>query len=240
MNKILYNVIIFLFIFSSITKAQSQNLATQRQVALFTDNLDRNNTNSIYNPSNPENYDGTPYYTDNFILGNVYLENEVILSNVALRYNAIADEIEHKETLTIDDKEAKSLVRSKDIYATIMKDTFVFIPFKGYYLVVFDGTNFSLLKKITKKYFPPRKAKNTYERSTLAKFDDRSTYNLYTKNGEMTELPKSKKKILKVFGESSSLKPLKNYIKEQNLDLNKEKDLKKAIMYLDGVQGARL
>ena len=164
----------------------------------------------------------------------------MILSNVALRYNAIADEIEHKETLTSDDKEAKSLVKSKDIYATIMKDTFVFIPFKGYYLVVFDGTNFSLLKKITKKYFPPRKAKNTYERSTLAKFDDRSTYNLYTKNGEMTELPKSKKKILKLFGERSTLKPMKNYIKEQNLDLNKEKDLKKAIMYLDGTQGASL
>ena len=89
MKKILYNVIIVLFIFSTITKAQSQNLASQRQVALFTDNLDRYNTNSIYNPSNPENYDGTPYYTDNFILGNVYLENEVILSNVALRYNAI-------------------------------------------------------------------------------------------------------------------------------------------------------
>ena len=33
------------------------------------------------------------------IVANVYLENEVILSNVALRYNAITDEIEHKETL---------------------------------------------------------------------------------------------------------------------------------------------
>ena len=43
MKKILYHVIIFLFIFSPITTAQSQNLASQRQVALFTDNLDRNN-----------------------------------------------------------------------------------------------------------------------------------------------------------------------------------------------------
>ena len=68
MKKILYHVIIFLFIFSPISKAQSQNLASQRQVALFTDNLDRNNTNSIYNPSNPENYDGTPYYTRQFYI----------------------------------------------------------------------------------------------------------------------------------------------------------------------------
>jgi hypothetical protein len=238
MKKILYNVIIVLFIFSTITKGQSQNLASQRQVALFTDNLDRNNTNSIYNPSNPENYDGTPYYTDNFILGNVYLENEVILSNVALRYNAIADEIEHKETLTSDDKEAKSLVKSKDIYATIMKDTFAFIPFKGYYLVVFDGTNFSLLKKITKKYFPAKKAKNNYETSTLAKFEDRFSYSIYTKNGEMVEFPKSKSKKLKAFGNSEKL--IKDYIKEKDLDLNKEKDLKKVIIYLDGVEGANL
>ena len=54
----------------------------------------------------------------------------------------------------------------------------------------------------------------------------------------MTELPKSKNKKLQAFGNSEKL--IKNYIKEKNLDLNKEKDLKKAIMYLDGVEGASL
>ena len=33
---------------------------------------------------------------------------------------------------------------------------------------------------------------------------------------------------------------IKDYIKEKDLDLNKEKDLKKVIIYLDGVEGASL
>ena len=236
MKKILYNTIIFLFIGYSF--AIAQNINSQRQTELFVRNADKYDTSSLYDPSIPESYEGTPYYLDNFLLGNVYLENEVILGNVALRYNAIGDEIEFKESLNIDDKEAKALVKSKEIYAKIMKDIFVFIPSEGYYLVIFDGDNFSLLKKITKKYFPAKKAKNNYETSTLAKFEDRFSYSIYTKNGEMMEFPKSKSKKLKAFGNSEKL--IKDYIKKYNLDLNKEKDLKKVIIYLDGVERASL
>jgi hypothetical protein len=236
MKKIIYNTIIFLFIACSFASAQNRNL--QRQTEWFVYNADVYDTRSIYDPANPENYEGTPYYLDNFLLGNVYLENEVILSNAALRYNAVADEIEFKESLNSEDEKAKALVKSKEIYAKIMKDTFVFIPSKGYYLVVFDGNNFSLLKKVTKKYFPAKEAKNNYERSTLARFEDRFSYNIYSKDGEMVEFPKSKSKKLKTFGNSEKL--IKGYTKEYDLDLNKEKDLKKVIMHLDGVEGASL
>jgi len=236
MKKTLYNTIIFLFIGYSF--AIAQNINSQRQTELFARNAYKYDTSNLYDPANPENYKGTPYHSDNFLTGNVYIENELILSNVALRYNAIADEIEFKESLNSNDKEVKALVKSKEIYAKIMKDIFVFIPSEGYYLVIFDGDNFSLLKKITKKYFPAKKAKNNYETSTLAEFEDRFSYSIYTKNGEMTEFPKSKSKKLKAFGNSEKL--IKDYIKKYNLDLNKEKDLKKVIIYLDGVEGASL
>ena len=236
MKKTLYNTIIFLFIGYSF--AIAQNINSQRQTELFARNAYKYDTSTIYDPANPENYKGTPYHSDNFLTGNVYIENELILSNVALRYNAIADEIEFKESLNSNDKEVKALVKSKEIYAKIMKDIFVFIPSEGYYLVIFDGDNFSLLKKITKKYFPAKKAKNNYETSTLAEFEDRFSYSIYTRNGEMMEFPKSKSKKLKVFGNSEKL--IKDYIKKYNLDLNKEKDLKKVIIYLDGAEGASL
>lgn len=236
MKKTLYNTIIFLFIGYSF--AIAQNINSQRQTELFVRNADKYDTSTIYDPANPENYKGTPYHSDNFLTGNVYIENELILSNVALRYNAIADEIEFKESLNSNDKEVKALVKSKEIYAKIMKDIFVFIPSEGYYLVVFDGDNFSLLKKVTKKYFPAKKAKNNYERSTLAEFEDRFSYSIFTRNGEMMEFPKSKSKKLKVFGNSEKL--IKDYIKKYHLDLNKEKDLKKVIIYLDGAEGASL
>lgn len=236
MKKTLYNTIIFLFIGYSF--AIAQNINSQRQTELFARNAYKYDTSTIYDPANPENYKGTPYHSDNFLTGNVYIENEIILSNVALRYNAIADEIEFKESLNSNDKEVKALVKSKEIYAKIMKDIFVFIPSEGYYLVVFDGDNFSLLKKVTKKYFPAKKAKNNYERSTLAEFEDRFSYSIFTRNGEMMEFPKSKSKKLKVFGNSEKL--IKDYIKKYHLDLNKEKDLKKVIIYLDGAEGASL
>ena len=156
MKKIINNSLIIIYFACSIGFAQ--NRKTQFATELFVYSADRYDTRSLYDPATPENYEGTPYHVNDFLLGDVYLENEIILSNGALRYNAIADEIEYKESLNDDDESAKALVKSKEIYAKIMNDTFVFIPSQGYFLVIYDGNNLSLLKKVTKKYFPPKKA----------------------------------------------------------------------------------
>lgn len=232
MKKIIKNTLIVIYFACSIGFAQ--NRKTQFATELFVYSADMYDTRSLYDPTTPENYDGTPYYVNDFLLGDVYLENEMILSNGALRYNAVADEIEYKESLNDDDESAKALVKSKEIYAKIMNDTFVFIPGQGYYLVIFDGNNLSLLKKVTKKYFPPKKAQNNYERSTLARFEDRFIYTMYSKNGKTLELPRSKNKKLKAFGGNEKI--VKYYAKEHNLDLNNEKDLKKLTLYLDKIE----
>ena len=233
MKKIINSTLIVIYFACSISFAQ--NRKTQFATEVFVYSADVYDTRNLYDPATPENYDGTPYYVNDFLLGDVYLENEMILSNGALRYNAVADEIEYKESLNDDDESAKALVKSKEIYAKIMNDTFVFIPSQGYYLVIFDGNNLSLLKKVTKKYFPPKKAQNNYERSTLARFEDRFTYTIYSKNGKTLELPRSKSKKIKAFGDDEKI--VKSYTKEQNLDLDKEKDIKKLIQYLDKIQG---
>jgi hypothetical protein len=229
MKKIIKNTLIIVICFAC-SIGFSQNRNTQFKTELFVYSADIFDTRNLYDPAAPENFDGTPYYVNEFLLGDVYLENEIILSNGALRYNAVADEIEYKESLNDDDKSAKALVKSKEIYAKIMNDTFVFIPSQGYYLVIFDGNNLSLLKKVTKKYFPPKKAQNNYERSTLARFEDRFKYTIYSKNGKTLELPKSKNKKIKAFGNDEKI--VESYTKEQKLDLNNEKDIKKLIQYL--------
>ena len=238
MKKIITNTLIVVYFSCSICFVQAQNRKTQFATELFVYSADVYDTRNLYDPATPENYDGTPYYVNDFLLGNVYLEDEMILSNGALRYNAVADEIEYKESLNDDDESAKALVKSKEIYAKIMNDTFVFIPSQGYYLVILDGSNLSLLKKVTKRYFPPKKAQNNYERSTLARFEDRFIYTMYSKNGKTLELPRSKNKKLKAFG--SNEKIVKSYTKEYNLDLNNEKDLKKLTLYLDKIEGYNL
>ena len=236
MKKIINNTLIVIYFACSIGFAQ--NRKTQFATEVFVYSADRFDTRSLYDAATPENYDGTPYYVNDFLLGDVYLENEIILSDGALRYNAVADEIEYKESLNDDDESAKALVKSKEIYAKIMNDTFVFIPSQGYFLVIYDGNNLSLLKKVTKKYFPPKKAQNNYERSTLARFEDRFIYTMYSKNGKTLELPRSKNKKLKAFGGNEKI--VKNYAKEHNLDLNNEKDLKKLTLYLDKIEGFSL
>lgn len=231
MKKTISISVILLFIGFSILTAQKPN--SQREVNQVSEYVDRVNTNDIYDFSNPESYKGTPYYNTEYLLGSVYVNNELSASNVALRYNVFADEIEYKETLETDDSEAEAIVKSSDIYVTIGKDFFIVIPDKGYFHVLYDGENFSFLNKLTKKYHPPRYSKNTYDKGSPPTFSDRNSYFIYTKEGAIHELPNSKKKILAVFGNSE--KELKQYCKENDLNLKEEGDLKKAIMYLDNL-----
>ncbi len=128
-----------------------------------------------------------------------------------------------------DDSEAQAIIKSNDIYIDLDNEFFVFIPEKGYFLVVYDGTNFSLLKKLIKKYYLPRESSNTYDKGSPPTFSDRHDYYIYTKEGAIYEFPDSKKKKLAVFGDKSN--EIKKYCSDNNL--NEEKDLKKAILYLD-------
>ena len=69
-------------------------------------------------------YTGTPYNNANYLLGNVYKDSKLWATNVALRYNAMADEMEIKESLTTDDEEAKVLTKSPDVFVKILNDIY--------------------------------------------------------------------------------------------------------------------
>jgi len=234
-NTISIFAILLFMGFSTLT---AQSLTVQRKVNQFTEYVDRFNTNEIYDFSDPSAYEGTPYHNTSFLLGNVYVNNEINASNVALRYNVFADEIEYKETLATDDSEAQAIIKSNDIYVDIMNDFFVVIPEKGYFLVLHDGSNFSFLKKLSKKYHLPREAKDNFDQGSPPTFSDRSAYYIYTKEGAIFEFPNSKKKILAVFGNSEN--EIKQFCKENDIDLKEEKDLKKVIIFLDSLEGASL
>jgi len=236
MKKTISISVILLFIgFSTLI---AQNLAVQRKVNQFTEYVDRFNTNEIYDFSDPKSYEGTPYHHAEYLLGSVYINNELSASNVALRYNVFADEFEYKETLATDDSEATAIIKSSDIYVSIGNEFFVVIPDKGYFLVLYDGANFSFLKKLTKKYHMPKESTNTYDKGTPPTFSDRHSYFIYSKEGAIIEFPNSKKKILAVFGNSE--KEIKQYCKENDINLKEEGDLKKVIMYLDKLENASL
>ncbi len=187
-----------------------------------------------------DTYTGTPYNHPSYLPGNVYKGKELLATNVALRYNAIADEMEVKESLETPDKEAKVLTKSPDIYVKIGgKDIFVFVPYDGgienggYFQVLTEGNKYDLFKKVKKDFTPAKKATTSITRDIPAKFADKPVYYIVTKDGKFYELPSSRKKKLKVFSDNEKL--VKNYVNSNNLDLNNEKDLIRVIKYYDGV-----
>ncbi|MEL6811132.1 MAG: hypothetical protein AAFP76_07345 [Bacteroidota bacterium] len=184
-----------------------------------------------------DSYTGTPYNHPSYLLGNVYKNDELWANNVALRYNAVADEIEIKESLTTSDSEAKVLTKSPDVYVKIVNDIYIFAPYKGgiegggYFHVLFEGDKVGLFKKPKKSFTPPKKATTSITRDIPASFKDKPVYYLVDKNGKYYELPASRSKKLKVFGNNKDA--IKDYVREKQLDLNIERDLVTVIKHLD-------
>jgi hypothetical protein len=182
-------------------------------------------------------YTGTPYNDPNYLLGNVYKNDELWANDVALRYNAMADEIEIKESLNSDDNEAKVLTKSPDVFVKIVNDIYIFAPYKGgiegggYFMVLFEGDKIGLLKKPKKKFTPEKKATTSITRDLPASFKDKPVYYIVDKSGKYYELPSSRNKKLKVFGTNKDA--IKRYVSEKGLDLNKEEDLLRVIKHYD-------
>ena len=191
-----------------------------------------------------EKYIGTPYNHPEFLRGNVYQNNVLLASNVALRYNAVADEIEIKETLETPISEARPLTKSPDIFVKIVGDIFVFAPFKGgiegggYFQVLHEGSKIDVFKKLNKKFTPEKPAKTSITRAIKAKFTDKPIYYLVTKSGKFYELPSSRNKKLKVFGKNKDA--IARYVSKNRLDLNDEKDLITVCIYFNSLENIEL
>jgi hypothetical protein len=182
-------------------------------------------------------YSGTPYNHPSYLMGNVYKNDSLWANNVALRYNAMADEMEIKESLAAANSEAKVLTKSPDVYVKIVNDIYVFAPYKGgiegggYFQVLFEGNKIGLFKKPKKSFTAAKKASTSITRDLPASFKDKPVYYIVDKNGKYFELPSSRSKKLKVFG--SNRDAIKKYVGENDLDLNEERDLIRVIRHYD-------
>ncbi len=232
------NLILTCFCFLTVIGLYAQNRQLQRETDRFVWRM----SERYVAPDFVDSYEGTPYNSDTFLLGNIYINKELTKSDVAMRYNIYSDEIQIKESIQDDDKNITALIKSPDISVVLMNDTFVYVPKGkglekgGYFQVLTTGKSYSLYKKLSKKYFEPKKAKTSFERDVPAKFEDRHTYFIHFANGGMVEMPEGpKKKMYKAFGEREN--DVKNYCKEKGLDITKEKDLKRLVRHLDTNKG---
>lgn len=206
------------------TNTESENYLTQGTIKVSKDS----------------NYKGSHYANDNFVRGTVYKGQKPVAANVGIRYNAYRDEMEIKENLNQPDISAKVMLKSPDIYVRIANEVFVYLPLdttgmkSGYFQVYFEGTKFELYKKITKDFLEGFESANSYTRDVPAVYKQKENFFLHVKDtGVFMELPSSKRKKLDAFG--SLKKQVKNYTKDEDLNINREKDLIKAVEYADGL-----
>lgn len=195
--------------------------------------------NKDVNFKDTKTYKGTPYNNPSFLLGNIYKEGKLLADNLAIRYNAVADEMEVKQILNSDDENARVLAKSQDIYVKIVDDIYVFVPYQGgvenggYFQVIFEGSQIALYKKHIKDFKPEKKATSSITKTLPAVFKDKPVFYLVTKSGKFYQMPKSRSKKLKVFGEKQN--QMKAFTKQNNLDLNKQEDLLTAVKYYDSL-----
>lgn len=186
-----------------------------------------------------DSYDGTPYNNPSFLIGNVYSGIGLLATNVALRYNAIADEIEIKESLTTPDSQAKVLTKSPEIFVKIDQDIFVFVPYDGgiegggYFQVLLEDKKYDLFKKLIKDFRPLKKASTSITRDIPARFIDRPEYYIVTRSGKFYQLPDKKSKFFKVFSENEQL--VRDYVRDNALNLDNEKDLIRLLRYYNSI-----
>jgi len=228
MKRWFFTLSIFLFLNSPSAIAQNQN--DQPKTASFFEQVDRFGEYEVLRTLDPNSYKGSPYYNRSFVVGEVFIDKKLIETNAALRYNALTDEIEYKETLHNDQEQSKALLKAENLSAIINKDYFIFIKDKGYFLVLFEGNKLSLLKKISKKYCPPKKATTSLTKDFPAEFKNRFHYYLKDEIGELTLIPTSKRESF--FNENEKLK---EFIKGQKLDLNNSSNLVKLVTYYDSL-----
>ncbi|MBT8255252.1 MAG: hypothetical protein KJO23_01815 [Bacteroidia bacterium] len=187
----------------------------------------------------PNDYEGSPYYNEAFVMGNIYEGNKLLGTNIPMRFNIFSNEIEVKENLATPNSEAKPLTKSSDIFVKMGNTIIVLIPFNGsdeegsYFEVLFEGKKVDLMKKVEKEYSPPVKASSSITRDLKAAFTDDVTYFLQTKNGRMYQLPKAKHKKLSIFGPKEPA--LQAFIDENNLNINAQEDLLRVIRQYDSM-----
>ena len=180
-------------------------------------------------------FTGTPYKNKEFKKGTILKNGVAITNNIGLRYNAAKDLFEVKKTSVLKDSQANVLKSSKDISLKLGNERFVFLTpnenntTQGYFIDVYSVENASLYKKIKKVYIPEQKAYTSLASNIAANYKEKVTLYLYTKDGLLVELPSSKSKRIKAFGDKS--KEIKIFVKESKVNINKESGLIEVIKY---------
>lgn len=174
----------------------------------------------------------TIYYKEEFI-GNFYYRHNAYNDEIEIKDTNLKEEIENslstlKELKLIDNKNKKEL----SLKAYKNKDNQIR---NGYLYLLQKNKNYNLFFKANVKYTEGTKPVNSMVRATPNKFSFFNEYYFSQSDDNLTYyIPSKKNNFLKLF-EKKGKEKIKEFIKEQKINLKKESDLIKVFDFLNTI-----
>lgn len=177
----------------------------------------------------PPDIEGSPYLTDEFIMGTVFIKNENPYSAM-MRFNAYQDEIQVKASDGIS-----SLFKREYIWAEIGGQSFKIETYKdrsgtsrGYFVELNQG-KIRLLKRVIREFKMGQPAVSSYSEDTPSRFDQKVTYYLINEGDPAEEVRLRKKDVLGFL----SSKDVDSFVKENKLKLKSESEVIKVLTQIN-------
>ncbi len=177
----------------------------------------------------PPNVEGSPYLTENFVQGTVFIEDEKPYPAM-MRYNAYQDEIQVRGSQGLS-----SLFKRDYVWAVIGPHTFRIEEYErksqttqGYFIELNRG-DLRLLKRITHVFREAEEAASSYSQGKPPRFEEEVSYYLIKEGGPAREVRLRKKDILGFL----SSKEAESYVKENKFRLKSESEVTKLLMHLN-------
>jgi len=223
-TKIFLSILIFANL-STYTYAQFSAIGDHDLVVLTYKKLD----DSI----NVSETEGSPYENETFVIGKAISEKMNISSAFLMRYNIYNDVIEVK-----DKDQLNALLRSFDLYVILSNREYHYAEYldesktikKGYFILLYGGSNIELFSRKTQKYKEAVPTKNSFQAKQPAEFLNSEAFYM-KQEGALLEIPTNKKEFLSEFPGIEA--DLKKFMKANKISLKSENDVIELFTYID-------
>jgi len=177
--------------------------------------------------------EGSPYENETFVIGKAISEKMNISSAYLMRYNIYNDVIEVK-----DKDQLNALLRSFDLYVILSNREYHYAEYldesntikKGYFILLYGGSNIEVFSRKTQKYKEAVPTKNSFQAKQPAEFVDYEAFYM-KQEGALLEIPTNKKEFLSEF--TSIEADLKKFMKANKISLKSENDVIELFAYID-------
>ena len=188
---------------------------------------------------NRSDIQGSPYTSNAFQYTTLYYDGEPV-QNIFYRYNAYNEEIEIKQK-NLENEPIRALGKDKKISILVNGQPLSFKTFidkkgntlNGYLLTLVEGEEYTLYKRINVKFTEGQKAQNSFVKAIPAKFSKFTEYYVEAKDvNRIDEIQLKNKKLLKLLP-SDEKENLAGYLKQNDLNIKEEQDLRQVFVYLN-------